>query len=218
MAEGDARKPVLAMDGEPIVKLDAAHYAAARQLLGRAFRDYNLMVYCLPDARRRLPAVTTVYGALMNDCYRLGKVDMLGPCRGVACWIPPGVGVAGLWRQIRSGMLALPFQFGLTGFRRLVAYDNVAQRLHHTHAAGPHWHLSVIAVDPEFQGRGIGSALMRPMLERADAEGLPCYLDTHQEANVRLYERHGFHVAERAEVPGHSVPVYGMVRPPRGGG
>jgi hypothetical protein len=35
------------------------------------------------------------------------------------------------------------------------------------------------------------------------------------EADVRLYLRHGFEVARRAELPGHPVPVYAMLRKPR---
>jgi hypothetical protein len=53
------------------------------------------------------------------------------------------------------------------------------------------------------------------MLAQADRAGLHCWLDTHQEQNVRLYERHGFEVSERAELPGHPIPVYGMLRRPR---
>lgn len=206
----------MAVNQTEIIRLDATGYAHARLLVGRAFFDYNLMTYCLPDAASRLGPVTTVYGALMADCFRLGEVHVTRDGRGVACWIPPGVGVAGLWRQIRSGMLPVPFRFGLSGFRRLLAYDDAGQRLHHEHAPMPHWHLSVIGVEPEFQGQGIGSMLMQPMLEQADHQGLPCYLDTHQESNVRLYQRHGFEVAERRQLAGHPIPVYAMLRRPRG--
>ena len=205
----------MAVSSSEIERLDAENYRRARSTLGRAFCDYNLMVYAAPDDRCRLAAVTSVYGALLSDCFRLGEVYITRDCTGIACWIPPGRGVAGLWRQVRSGMLAVPFRFGLRGFRRLVAYDNVAGRLHHEHAPMPHWHLSVIGVGPEFQGRGIGSAMIEPVLKRADAQGVPCYLDTHQEANVRLYERHGFEIAERRELSGHPVPVYAMLRKPR---
>jgi hypothetical protein len=53
------------------------------------------------------------------------------------------------------------------------------------------------------------------MLPRADAAGVSCYLDTHQEQNVRLYQRHGFEVAECFTPPGHPIPVWAMVRIPR---
>lgn len=53
-----------------------------------------------------------------------------------------------------------------------------------------------IGVDPDYQGRGIGRALLRRMLEVADAEGAPVVLDVRTD-NVparTLYETHGFEV------------------------
>ncbi len=184
-------------------------------MLGRAFCDYNLMKYAQPNARRRGPAVTTLYGAMLWDCLVRGRVYTTPDFSGIAAWLAPGTAPPSFFQQARAGMLWLPFGFGLRGFRRLTAYDDVARRLHHTYAPGPHWYLAVIAVDTGLQGRGIGSALMRPMLDRADAERKACWLDTHQEQNVRLYQRHGFEIAERAELPGHAIPVYGMLRQPR---
>ena len=32
-------------------------------------------------------------------------------------------------------------------------------------------------MSPELQGRGIGSALMQPVLERCDRDGMPAYLE-----------------------------------------
>jgi GNAT superfamily N-acetyltransferase len=205
----------VAVNHTEFTPLNQDGYSHARGLLGRAFADYNLMVYCQPDERRRLAAATTVYGALMHDCHRLGEVQLAGDRRGVTCWIPPGVGIAGLWRQIRAGMLAVPFFFGLAGFRRLLAYGNAGDQLHHQCAPMPHWHLSLVAVEPAHQGHGVGGALMQPMLDRADSERLPCYLDTHQDRNVRFYQRHGFEVVHRVELPGHPLPLYGMLREPR---
>jgi GNAT superfamily N-acetyltransferase len=134
---------------------------------------------------------------------------------GAACWLPPDKTTSTLWRQARAGMLALPWHFGLAGFRRLVAYDAMAQKLHHAHAPMPHWYLAAIGVVPDRQGQGLGGALMQPILARADAEGLPSYLETHRESNVRLYERHGFEITEQAAVPGHPIPVWAMLRKPR---
>ncbi len=190
-------------------------YQRARKALGRAFHEYNLMVYAAADSRRRLRGTTTVYGAIMGDCFRRGEVYVTDDCAGVASWLPPGVSVPGLWHQIRSGMLAMPLHFGRQGFFRLVDYDNVARRLHHEHAPMPHWYLAAIGVQPEWQGQGIGNALLRPMLARADTAGIACYLDTHLPENVRLYERHGFHVAERVDLPNHPIPVWAMLRHPR---
>ncbi|MER5279259.1 GNAT family N-acetyltransferase [Streptomyces sp. NPDC002809] len=64
-------------------------------------------------------------------------------------------------------------------------------------------------LDAEFQGRGIGSAVLSTLLARADTEGVPVRLDVLQgSAARRLYERHGF-VLERED----PVDVF-MVRLP----
>jgi ribosomal protein S18 acetylase RimI-like enzyme len=201
------------MNATSIVRLERTDLPAARKSMGRAFQDYNLMAYAKPS--ERLAAVTSLYGAILKDCFLHGEVYGLGACTGVAGWLPPSSSAPTFLRQARAGMLAIPWHFGFRGFRILDAYDKVARRLHHDHAPMPHWFLAAIGVDAGHQGQGIGSALMRPMLERADRERLHCWLDTHQEANVRLYERHGFVVAERATLPEHPIPVYGMLRPPQ---
>ena len=89
------------------------------------------------------------------------------------------------------------------------------RRLHEHYAIGPHWFLATIGVDPAHQGNGMGSALMAPVLARADEQRMPCYLETHTADNVRLYERHGFRVMEHIENP-TTVPLWAMLRPPAG--
>jgi GNAT superfamily N-acetyltransferase len=53
-------------------------------------------------------------------------------------------------------------------------------------------------LDPGIQGRGLGSAVLRTLLERADADGVPVRLNVLQgSAARRLYERHGFTVEDQ---------------------
>ncbi len=77
-----------------------------------------------------------------------------------------------------------------------------------------HWYLALIGVDPEHSGKGIGSALMRPILAQADANGLPCYLETAEERNVTYYQKHGFETVRHGAVPGTAVEYWTMHRLP----
>ncbi|WP_354597813.1 GNAT family N-acetyltransferase [Streptomyces sp. JL1001] len=55
------------------------------------------------------------------------------------------------------------------------------------------WWLEHFYLSPALQGRGIGSAVLRGVLDRADAERLPVRLDVLRGSPARrLYERHGF--------------------------
>jgi len=70
------------------------------------------------------------------------------------------------------------------------------------HPRTPHRHLPALGVRPEAQGRGVGGLLMAEYCRRCDEAGLEGYLETvrwadpSRRAQERLYERHGFAVAE----------------------
>lgn len=195
-----------------VEQLASSQYDRARHVLGRAFHDYPLMQYAMPDAARRLRGTTALYGAILSDCLRHGAVYGADNIAAVACWLPPGTGVPGFVRQLQAGILKLPLGFGLRGTQRLLAYDKIAQRLHHEYAPEPHWYLASLGVEPDRQRQGLGSRLLEPHLAQADRDGHACYLDTHRESNVRLYERHGFHVTWQGTAPGHPVTIWSMRR------
>jgi ribosomal protein S18 acetylase RimI-like enzyme len=66
----------------------------------------------------------------------------------------------------------------------------------------PHWHIDPLCVLPERQGQGIGSKLLQYFCDRVDKENQLGYLETDQEANVRLYNRFGFEVREEGPIFG----------------
>jgi ribosomal protein S18 acetylase RimI-like enzyme len=78
----------------------------------------------------------------------------------------------------------------------------------------PHWYLAMMGVDPQWQGRGIGSKLMRPALETLDAEGTPAYLEASTPRSRALYERHGFVVTGEFNLPSGGPPLWQMWREP----
>jgi GNAT superfamily N-acetyltransferase len=80
------------------------------------------------------------------------------------------------------------------------------------HPHEPHYYLQFIGVEPKRQGNGTGSALLRPVLERCDREGLPAYLEASNERSRALYARHGFELVEEARLPGGGPPIWRMWR------
>ena len=78
---------------------------------------------------------------------------------------------------------------------------------------GPNYYLEVIAVDPKFQGRGIGGLMLSQLTDFADGEGLPTYLSATDPRTVPLYKKHGFQIV--SETNELNIPNYHMVRKPK---
>ena len=74
-------------------------------------------------------------------------------------------------------------------------------RIEEAHTAQPqdHYYLAVLGTRTRPPGQGLGSALLAPVLDRCDGEGIGAYLESSKEANIPFYRRHGFEVVE--EVP-----------------
>jgi ribosomal protein S18 acetylase RimI-like enzyme len=61
-------------------------------------------------------------------------------------------------------------------------------------------HVREIVLLPEFQGRGIGSTLLREVIDRAAERGVPVRLGTHHQNRAQhLYRRLGFREIGRTE-------------------
>jgi GNAT superfamily N-acetyltransferase len=81
--------------------------------------------------------------------------------------------------------------------------------------ATPHHFLASLGVLRTERGRGIGSALLAPVLERSDRDGVAAYLETSAEDNLRFYSRLGFEVIDKVQLPGGGPPVWALLRTPR---
>jgi GNAT superfamily N-acetyltransferase len=83
------------------------------------------------------------------------------------------------------------------------------------HPTDPHWYLAFVGSEPAIQSRGIGRALLAPVLKIADETHTPCYLETPFPRTHEFYERLGF--ARHAEHPFIGAPrrVVTFLREPR---
>jgi GNAT superfamily N-acetyltransferase len=76
-----------------------------------------------------------------------------------------------------------------------------------------HWHLGPVGVEPGYQGRGIGGAVMGAVCAWLDEGRRLAWLETDKQRNVRFYSALGFEVSDRAIVFG--VETWYMRRDPR---
>jgi ribosomal protein S18 acetylase RimI-like enzyme len=201
--------------------LGADQLPRASEMLGRAFQNDPALRFLVPEGARRARLAPSLLGGMARYCWLYGEVYATRGLEGIACWLPPGEPLPGfspraLVRVSRAGLLADVPRLGWEGLGRLLRWTRYTDELHPRLAPGPHWYLWLLGVEPSQQGTGVGTALLRPALARADGEGVPCYLETQNERNLRFYRKQGFRVVSDGEVPGHGLRVWTMLREPRG--
>lgn len=185
--------------------------AGIAEALARAFDDDPVMrwLFC-DDEQRRAARMTRFFAAetrrhLAHDASVYTGTNH----EGAALWSPPGKWKT-TWREmLRSTPTMLPaINWRLPRALRLV---NAMER---AHPQEPHWYLAILGTHPRAQGKGVGSAVMRDVLDRCDATGLGAYLESSKESNIGYYERFRFRVTGEVSMPKGGPTLWPMWRDP----
>lgn len=186
-------------------------------LYARGFYNDPLFVYFFPDDKTRESLSFHTFRFVVAHAFSHGFVNRTSASlEGAATWLPSEKLERGLLDQIRFGALKMVIKQGVGSIQRQLNASEYMQAVHKKHLSEPHLYLSLLTTDNAYRGKGYASKLFAPTLKRADQQRLPCYLDTHNEANVSLYKRFGFQVAEESKIPNSDVTHWGMVRFPKG--
>ena len=178
--------------------------------LARAFDDDPVTLWLLPSSRRRRRMVA-LFNLLLRSQIGLAETYTTPDGVGAAVWAPPGC------RHLDVGLMADSVEV----FRSIVGQNldraiEVYATLEGVRPTEPrHWYLATLGTHPDWQGAGIGAALMEPVLSRADAESLPAYLESSKETNIAYYLRYGFEVKAEISLPNGGPTIWPMWRKPQ---
>jgi GNAT superfamily N-acetyltransferase len=198
-------------DGGDIRKMSRNDLAPVSVALARAFYDDPHFRWIVRDDAKRLPRMERGFATFIGRIW-LPHDESYVHERGIgaALWMPPGTWHLGWVAQLRL-LPAILSNLRADSTRLLTAITWMEKN--HPHES--HWYLPAIGVTPSWQGRGYGAALLRPMLERCDADRVPAYLEASTPRNRALYERHGFEVVEEGSYADDAPPLWRMWREPR---
>ena len=188
---------------EGMRKADPREWRQLGAITAEAFAEdpVNLWVFGKTDP------MADVFGALARSVYlRRGFCHIIGDAqgdRGATMWSHSSANrEPGFLAML--GLVASIMRKGSRGAARrgLVASETMARE----HPKAPHLYLFTIGTRKAARGKGVGKALMAPVLAAADRDGLPCYLENSNPANTGFYRSCGF---ERMKLfaPGDGAPV-----------
>ncbi|EYE92294.1 GNAT family N-acetyltransferase [Aspergillus ruber CBS 135680] len=111
------------------------------------------------------------------------------------------------------------FGRGGLNLRRYHIWKDVQKETHDEVWVDPrgYYFCNVIAVDSEMRGMGVGRMLVDVVTERADREGVPCYLESSKGMpNLKIYEKLGFDLVKEIECVDErdACKLYCMTRQP----
>ncbi|MFC7328275.1 GNAT family N-acetyltransferase [Marinactinospora rubrisoli] len=193
----------------PVWRAGDADQRTVVDVLTQAFTDDPVARWLFPDGSGDLQA--RFYRSLIT--HPAGESYLAGRAEGAAVWLALGAG-----QPPHEDPPGGPGTGGTppsgAGGARLSALGRALAERHPI--SEPHLYLSCVGVARELRGTGLGSALLRHRLERADADRVPAYLEASSPRSRALYLRHGFEdLGEPVRVAG-GPPLWPMWRRPRG--
>ena len=178
---------------------------------GRAYQDYPLWCYYNDGVYDKelvkqtlLISLYSMYdeGVIYSDSEELNSLVIL---------LPPGfTGIKSL-SFIWNGGYKVLYNYGIRKLMRMSNFESFAMNMRKNYTNNGDWYLYVLCVDKNFQGKKIASKLMKPLLNYIKLNKQICYLETHWDKNVPIYEHFGFKVLEKSVVPGSNVRHYAML-------
>jgi ribosomal protein S18 acetylase RimI-like enzyme len=189
-------------DGKPLVTIVyPEQHDQAADSLGRAFINDPTMKSILPDIANpvtRAEHLADLFRVILAVERRTGQpvFGVVYNGRVVAAAITEGVGHPGTLGLIATGIGQMPRVVRAVGWGGIGRAMSVFSVLSENHPKEPHLYLQVLGVDPPFQGKHYGGALLDRLKLEASArpEIAGVYLETATEANVAFYSSKGYEV------------------------
>ncbi len=195
----------------PAIILPERHDAGrVGAILGDAFANDPVLQWLLRDTS----AADALFRILADKVYLPhGCSGVLEGNGGAALWLPPDQHSNDVDWPVLLRMLPVVIRAGgWSAFGRLQRLIELGAK-HHIKIR--HYYLFAIGVRQKDQGLGLGSLMLKHGTQRCDREGVSAYLESSNERNLPLYERHGFETfAEGRPVP-DGPKIWFMARQPQ---
>lgn len=182
--------------------------AAVALVVATAFYPLDVCQWLTPDVDQRLARMPGYFRIVTEHAFDHGTVQVAADLSAVGVW------------------LSVPFPDIPDYDRRLAAacgpwtdrYQLLDAAMHHAHPSdrGPHDYLAFLAVLPEYQRHGLGTALLAHRHATLDAAGRPSYLEASNSRSRNLYTRHGYlDCGAPLDLPYRGERMYPMWRNPQ---
>lgn len=199
-------------------KLSSEDLTMASEIMADAYHEDPLWLHLIPNEKKRKKIERIFFRAFLTLQFNSWEYyGVLNPLKGIALWKfpnPPKISTRQKFNLfVKSGLIKIVLSKATLYFLKIMSVFNRMEALHEKYALGPHYYLSSIGVSPQYQGMGLSSKLIKPILLKADQESKGVYLETLTSRNVPIYQHFGFKIMEKVEFPKENLTVWAFYRP-----
>ena len=180
-----------------ITHASRSDYERSIAALVTAFVSDPFIRWIFPDGKQYLEYFPLLLKYFAGRAFDHGSAFRSEDFAAAALWMPPGVGPD-------EQAVGAVIQEGVASERQEEVFA-VLEQVGSSHPKVAHWYLPAMGVEPRFQGKGYGSALLARGLEVCDRDHVAAYLESTSPANIPLYKRFGFEVV--GEIRAGSSPT-----------
>lgn len=181
------------------------------ETLVHAFESDPVMAYFFPETVHRNVCLPELLKLSLRHGIARGLVETTDIGSAVGLWVPSENTHLSWIQQVRLGALRTAWTLGWQATQRVLVFTKWIESQRNRFSPQPHHYLFILAVHPDFQGHGLGSALVHRGLERARKTGRRCFLETANPKNREFYRRLGFREVYDEFAPNRGPRTWGFL-------
>ena len=159
-------------------------------ILTQAFDSNQSINYIIPQDKKRRQRIEKLMAYSFDVCHEFGDVLLSEDRKACALILYPDKKKT----TLNSILWDVNFAFSCVGVSGLKRVLDREAKIKSFHPKEPFTYLWFIGVDQENQNKGIGSTLLKEIIEESQVQKRPIYLETSTQKNVPWYKKNGFEI------------------------
>jgi ribosomal protein S18 acetylase RimI-like enzyme len=161
-------------------------------ILSRAFENNNCVNEVIKQGRNRQKRIRNIMDYSFEICWNYGEIYYTPDHKAVALLFFPEKKKSTVKSILRDVSFLLS-DIDARQIIKVITREFQLRKYYPEHFA----YLWYLGVDPECQGKGVGSSLLKEVIKLEDRSNVPIYLETSTLINLSFYKRLHFKVFKR---------------------
>jgi ribosomal protein S18 acetylase RimI-like enzyme len=168
----------------------------AVSILTSAFDENKSVNYVVKQDEHRIARISQLMEYSFDYCREFGDVYISDDSKACALVLFPDRKKTTLKTMFWDAKLASK----VIGFGRVMQVLKRESLIKQNHPKAPITYLWFIGVDPQHQGKGAGSQLLKDVINMNEKKQRPIYLETSVDKNLEWYRSFGFEIYKKLEL------------------